>query len=52
VDADGTILDSSAVKQRYLEASNGRDALPGNVRFIVEHAAGRQTTYLDWLRST
>ena len=52
VDADGTILDSSAVKQRYLEARNGRDALPGNVRFIVEPAADPQTTYLEWLRST
>ncbi|HKS71852.1 MAG TPA: acetylxylan esterase [Terriglobales bacterium] len=52
VDAAGTILDSSAVKRLYLEASNGHGALPGNIHFIVEHAADPQTTYLDWLRST
>ncbi len=52
VDANGAILDSSEVKRRHLEASSGDDALPSNIRFIVERAADPQTTYLDWLRST
>ncbi len=52
VDAGGATLDSNTAKQRYLEAGNGRNTLPGNLHFIVEEAADPQTTYLDWLRST
>ena len=51
VDAAGMALDSAAVKQRYLEANSGGDALPGNLHFIVD-SADPQNTYLDWLRST
>ncbi len=52
VDAAGASLDSSAVKQWFLKAGSGGNALPSNVHFIVERAADPQATYLEWLQST
>ena len=51
VDAGGAALDITAVKQRFLEASNGGDALPGNLHF-GDGGDDPQASYLDWLRST
>lgn len=51
VDAGGAALDVTAVRQRYLEASNGGDALPGNLHF-GDGGEDPQASYLAWLRST
>jgi cephalosporin-C deacetylase-like acetyl esterase len=51
VDANGAVLDTSALKDLFLKASS-RPAMPDNVHFIADRNEDAQTVWLDWLRGT
>lgn len=51
VDAKGVPLNSSATKERFLQAGS-RNASPDNAHFITESTSDPEDAYLDWLRNT